>query len=141
MARASSRSAGLKTYWKTVHAVANRLDKPIKDARAIVREGRAREKTHTELRKITPQNAGRLLKSDRKKAPARFKLKREKDERRAADTSFEFGANVPGLPEPTIFETLDEWIEAYEDLGDDFDLEPPDDYDVTPDYEGKGKGK
>lgn len=148
MARAS-RSAGLKTYWKTVHAVANRLDRSIKDARAIVREGRARDKTHTELRKIAPQSAGKLLKSDRAKAPARYKLQRERDIRRGADTSFDFGANVRArereddgdVPEPTIFESLEDWIEAYEDLGDDFDLEPPDDYDVTPDYEGKGKGK
>lgn len=82
-----------------------------------------------------------------------FKLKRERDKRRASATSFDFGANVAPEPisrarirqdrerfagedePPIVYESLDEWIEDYDDY-DDYDVE---DYDATPDYEGKGK--
>lgn len=128
---ARGRSAGLKTYWRTVHAVASRTDRSIKDARAIVREGRARGNTHTAIRGITRQRAGVLLKSDRAKAPARTRTK----ESRADRTRFDFGANVPA---PEVFEErwddLTEWIDHYDDL-EPFDLEPPEDFDANPDYE------
>src|SRR5687768_7976798 len=115
MARAS-RSSSLKTYWRTVRAVASKTDRPIKEARAIVREGRARGLTHTDLRKASTRRAGALLKSDRAKAPARFRLQRQRDERRA-DTSFDFGANV-GPQEPAgvrVFDSLDDWIDMYDE--------------------------
>jgi hypothetical protein len=138
------RSAAAKTYWRTVKTIARRLDKPIKDARAIVREGRARELTHTELRKTSSRRAGALLRSDRAKAPARFRLKRERD----TAVEFPFGANV--MPAPTeraevqrtapepddmTIDDLDDFIEEYEDA-DDYDEI---DVEVTPSYKGRGK--
>jgi|SRR5688572_664190 len=126
------RSAGLKSYWRSVHAVARRLDKPIKDARAIVREARSRDLTHTDIRKLKPQRAGALLRSDRAKAPARFRLKRERD----TAVEFPFGANVerpatmPAPAELVPIENLADWIDIQEDAED---YEDDQDIEIHPD--------
>jgi hypothetical protein len=146
---------------KTVHAVAKRTDRPIAQARAIVREGRSRGLTHTTIRKTGTRRASSLLKADATKTRARFRLTRERErkqellqdfreagtpaERRAVldDLTSEFPGTTAPEPEPLslddapdVYEHLDDWLDYY-DLYDEYD--PPEDFDVTPDYKGKGK--
>jgi hypothetical protein len=160
MAR-SKRSTGLRTYWKTVHAVARRTDRSIAQARAIVREGRSRGLTHTALRKTGTRRASSLLSADASKTRARVRQTRERERQRellqdyreaetpaerravAEELASEFPQTIVPEPEPLdlddapdAYEHIDDWIDYY-DLYDEYD--PPEDFDVTPDYKGKGK--
>jgi hypothetical protein len=160
MAR-SKRSNGLRTYWKTVHAVQRRTDRSIAQARAIVREGRSRGLTHTALRKTGTRRASSLLNADISKTRARVRSERQRerqrellqDYREAAtpaerhavleEIASDFPQTIVPEPEPhdiadapIEYDSLDDWIDYY-DLYDEYD--PPEDFDVTPDYEGKKK--
>ena len=145
-------AASVRAYWKTVHSVQRKTGLTVPAARVVARTLRA--KGYTTARTLKPGQAARIVRTERQKT---YRLTRQKDVRtlgrelateyaraesaaeRAAimDEAIDAGATITVQDEtPTVLQTLDDWIDAYDGLEDD-DLEPPEDYDVTPDYKRK----